>query len=41
VWRQARAGNPITRFVWWLDRWVCRIPFVKNFAWYCVLEVRP
>jgi SAM-dependent methyltransferase len=41
VWRQARAGNPVTRFVWWIDRLVCRIPFVKHFAWYCVLEVRP
>ena len=39
--REAKATSPLTRFVWWLDRAICRIPFMKRYAWYCVLEVRP
>jgi ubiquinone/menaquinone biosynthesis C-methylase UbiE len=39
--RDAKATSPLTRFVWWLDRVICRIPFMKRYAWYCVLEVRP
>jgi ubiquinone/menaquinone biosynthesis C-methylase UbiE len=30
----------ITKFVWALDRLVCRIPFVKRFAWFSVIELR-
>jgi ubiquinone/menaquinone biosynthesis C-methylase UbiE len=39
--RDSKATSPLTRFVWWLDRLICRIPFLKRYAWYCVLEVRP
>jgi ubiquinone/menaquinone biosynthesis C-methylase UbiE len=39
--RESRATNPLTRFVWWLDSLICKIPLVKHYAWYCVLEVRP
>jgi len=39
--RESRATNPLTRFVWWLDSLICKIPLVKYYAWYCVLEVRP
>jgi ubiquinone/menaquinone biosynthesis C-methylase UbiE len=38
--RESKATHPLTRFVWWLDRLICRIPFVRRYAWYCVLEVR-
>ena len=38
--RVSSPTNPFTRFVWRLDQLVCRIAFVRRFAWYCVLEVR-
>ena len=38
--RESKAPHPLTRFVWWLDSLLCRIPFVRHYAWYCVLEVR-
>jgi ubiquinone/menaquinone biosynthesis C-methylase UbiE len=38
--RDPKATSPLTRFVWWLDGLICRIPFVQRYAWYCVLEVR-
>lgn len=41
VSRNAKPTSPLTRVVWWLDRLICRLPFVKHYAWYCVLEVRP
>ena len=39
--RDSKATSPLTRFVWWLDQLICRMPFMKRYAWYCVLEVRP
>lgn len=41
LFRNCTANSRVTRLVWWLDRLVCRIPLVKHYAWYCVLEVRP
>lgn len=40
VSREARQTHPLTRFVWWLDALICRVPFVRRYAWYCLLEVR-
>jgi ubiquinone/menaquinone biosynthesis C-methylase UbiE len=40
VSRESKASHPLTRFVWWLDRMICRIPLLQHYAWYCVLEVR-
>jgi ubiquinone/menaquinone biosynthesis C-methylase UbiE len=39
--RDSRASKPLTRLVWWLDSLICRIPVLRHYAWYCVLEVRP
>ncbi|HKT74173.1 MAG TPA: class I SAM-dependent methyltransferase [Steroidobacteraceae bacterium] len=35
-----RNVDSLTRFICRLDRLLCRIPFVRRYAWYCVLEVR-
>jgi ubiquinone/menaquinone biosynthesis C-methylase UbiE len=32
-------NSAITRFVWALDRLVCRIPVIKRYAWFCVIEL--
>lgn len=40
VSREVKAGSPLTRCVWWLDRALCRIPLVRRYAWYCILEVK-
>jgi ubiquinone/menaquinone biosynthesis C-methylase UbiE len=29
-----------TRAVWWLDRMLCRIPFLRRYAWFCYFELR-
>jgi ubiquinone/menaquinone biosynthesis C-methylase UbiE len=38
--RETSPTNPATRFVWWLDRLVCRVPLLSRYAWYCVVELR-
>lgn len=38
--RETSPDSAATRFVWWLDRVVCGIPFLSRYAWYCVVELR-
>jgi hypothetical protein len=38
--RKPGPASPVTRIVWWLDRQLCRIPFLNRLAWYCVVELR-
>lgn len=38
--RTTKAGSPLTRVVWGLDRLLCRIPGLNRLAWYCVLELK-
>lgn len=33
------ANSRLTKLVWALDRAVCRIPFVRRYAWYCLIEL--
>lgn len=30
----------LTRFVWWLDRGLCRVPLLNRYAWFCLVELR-
>lgn len=30
----------LTRFVWWLDRGLCRVPILNRYAWFCLVELR-
>jgi ubiquinone/menaquinone biosynthesis C-methylase UbiE len=32
--------RPLTRIVWELDKLLCRIPFVRRYAWFCVVELQ-
>lgn len=32
--------NLLTRFVWWLDRGLCRVPMLNRYAWFCLVELR-
>lgn len=34
------ADNLLTRFVWWLDRGLCRVPLLNRYAWFCLIELR-
>lgn len=38
--REVRPDRALTRFVWWLDRLLCRIPILHRYAWYCYYELR-
>jgi ubiquinone/menaquinone biosynthesis C-methylase UbiE len=29
----------MTRLAWWLDRWLCRVPGLNRYAWYCLIEL--
>lgn len=33
-------NRPLTKLVWALDRAICGIPFVRRYAWFCVIELR-
>lgn len=35
-----RKDSALTRFVWWVDRQLCRIPVMSRYAWYCVIELK-
>jgi ubiquinone/menaquinone biosynthesis C-methylase UbiE len=37
--REVRAGSPLTRLVWWLDRQLCRIPVLNKYSWFSVIEL--
>lgn len=37
--REPRRGSRLTRFIWWLDRWLCKVPLLNRQAWYCVVEL--
>ncbi|MFL6549379.1 MAG: class I SAM-dependent methyltransferase [Povalibacter sp.] len=30
----------LTRMIWWLDRGLCRVPFLNRYAWFCYFELR-
>jgi ubiquinone/menaquinone biosynthesis C-methylase UbiE len=32
--------SPLTKFVWGLDKLTCRIPGLKRYAWFCIIELR-
>lgn len=38
--RETSPSNPLTRCIWWLDQWLCRVPLLSRYAWYCVIELR-
>jgi hypothetical protein len=31
----------MSRFVWDLERALCRVALLQRFAWYCLVELRP
>jgi hypothetical protein len=33
-------NSPLTKLVWGLDKMLCRIPGLKRFAWFSVIELR-
>lgn len=37
---QASKDSALTRAVWWLDRQLCRIPFLNRYAWFSITELR-
>lgn len=39
VSRHPKPRSGLTRAVWWLDRGLCRIPLLRRYAWYCVVEL--
>lgn len=40
VSRNIGPTQPLTRIVWELDKLLCRIPFVRRYAWFCVVELQ-
>ena len=38
--RETSPHSQFTRFIWWLDRKLCRVPFLSRYAWYCVVELQ-
>ena len=32
--------NVLTKFVWALDKAICRVPFLKRYAWFCIIELK-
>ena len=40
VSRNIGPTRPLTRIVWELDKLLCRIPFVRRYAWFCVVELQ-
>jgi ubiquinone/menaquinone biosynthesis C-methylase UbiE len=38
--RRVDPSSALTKFVWAIDRMLCRIPFVRRYAWYCLVELR-
>ncbi len=39
VSKETNAAKPLTKFVWALDKAICNLPFVRRYAWYCVIEL--
>jgi ubiquinone/menaquinone biosynthesis C-methylase UbiE len=35
-----KSESPVTRFIWWLDRMLCSVPWLNRYAWYCLIELR-
>jgi SAM-dependent methyltransferase len=35
-----RKESALTRFVWWLDRQLCRIPVLNRYAWFSIIELK-
>jgi ubiquinone/menaquinone biosynthesis C-methylase UbiE len=35
-----RRHSALTRFGWWLDRQLCRIPVLNRYAWFCIIELK-
>lgn len=40
ITRDVRPERLLTRFVWSIDRLLCRIPGLRRYAWYCYYELR-
>lgn len=40
LWRTTDPQRALTKFVWRLDSLLCRIPLLRRYAWYCVVELR-
>lgn len=38
--KNVKPDAALTRMIWWLDRTLCRIPFVNRYAWFCYVELR-
>lgn len=32
--------SPLTKLVWGLDKLICRIPGLRRYAWFCIIELR-
>jgi ubiquinone/menaquinone biosynthesis C-methylase UbiE len=35
-----KASSRTTRITWWLDRLLCRVPGLRRYAWYCLIELQ-
>ena len=40
IQKNIRKESALTRFVWWLDRRLCRIPVLNRYAWFSVIELQ-
>jgi ubiquinone/menaquinone biosynthesis C-methylase UbiE len=40
VSRSPNRESLLTRLVWHLDKWLCRVPGLGRYAWYCIVELR-
>jgi ubiquinone/menaquinone biosynthesis C-methylase UbiE len=39
VSNETNPNKPLTKMIWALDRALCSIPFLRRYAWYCVIEL--
>lgn len=39
LYSETSARSSLTRFVWWLDRKLCNVRWLRRYAWYCVVEL--
>lgn len=37
---QVDANSRLTKLIWALDRLVCRLPLLRRYAWYCLIELQ-
>lgn len=39
---QSDSAEPgsLTKFLWWIDKVLCTVPWLNRYAWYCIIELK-